>query len=132
MVYSKRAKDERWRGPGLVADSIRGQVSVKMGLYYYPCRHADLLKVTGNELIKFKKNEKDPDVPTAAPETEDSHNEGLSTEIKTDHLQLIGRNSFSEKSIEVAGMSYDAPESESSNVSNDLSAEASSNISVNE
>ena len=57
-VYFKRAKDDRWRGPGIVSDSVRGQVSVKMGRYFYPCRHEDLLRVTNEELKRFKEKNK--------------------------------------------------------------------------
>ena len=42
----------------MVSDSIRGQVSVKMGRYFYPCRHSDLLRVTKKEFSETKEAEK--------------------------------------------------------------------------
>ena len=53
LVYFKRAKEDRWRGPGVVADSIRGQCSVKMGRQFYSCRHEDLVRATRNEIDDY-------------------------------------------------------------------------------
>ena len=92
VVHFKRAKDDRWRGPGVVADSIRGQASVKMGKYYYPCRHADLLRVTETELIKFKKDNKIDNHALVVAEDQISQNEELPADIETEYLQLISGN----------------------------------------
>ena len=54
VVFFKRANDDKWRGPGVVSDSIRGKVSVKMDIYFYPCGHEVLLGLNSEELKLHK------------------------------------------------------------------------------
>ena len=53
LVSFKRTNDDRWRGPGIVADSIRGQVSVKMGRQFYAGRHQVLVRATKEEVDEY-------------------------------------------------------------------------------
>ena len=119
VVYFKRANDDRWRGPGIVSDSIQGQVSVKMGRYYYPCRHADLLRLTESEQKEFTRRKPESrnkdEVQTVMGEDDDESgtditedNKSSKTQIEMEFVSAVGQRT-----------------SESSHNENDSSSETS-------
>lgn len=85
----------------MVSDSVRGQVSVKMGRYFYPCRNDDLLRLSKEEIETYKKNNKivseemsensteDDDLEK---EQEDTPRESEGSRIQTDYITVVGNN----------------------------------------
>ena len=130
LVYFKRANDDRWRGPGVVSDSVRGQVSVKMGRYFYPCRHEDLLRLNDMEQRAYKEQNRNLSHDNETGHTvavhnsiEEDNNIILETEFSTlqsnqpEVVPYLSQSSREQESTETTNCNLSLPDATHRNLS---------------
>jgi len=84
LVYFKRANNDRWRGPGVVSDSVKRQFSVQMGRDFYPCRHEDLLRLNDEEQRAFKEQNRN-----LSHDNEKGHTETINNIIEEENKIIV-------------------------------------------
>ena len=53
-VWFKRSNEKEWREPVQLPEAMKGQISAKVGRYYYPARHEDCFRLTKSQIEKLQ------------------------------------------------------------------------------
>ena len=87
-VWFKRSNEKEWRGPGQITEAMKGQISVKVGKYYYPARHEDCFRLTKSQIEKLQLELEltEPDLINAVVKPVDDEKR-TDTEILTEIIQ---------------------------------------------